>query len=413
MDALSDGTELPGQISPVDPGRQLLGKQIALVGRFGGMNRREAKNLLRSYGATISEPNAASVDWIVIGADEPPLAETELLSSDLLRAAALGRLEILNETDLWQRLGLLEPELAIRRFHTPAMLAHLLGVSIRVIRRWHRKGLITPVRTLHKLPYFSFQEVATARRLAQWIASGASPGAIERRLVELVEVLPNIQRPLDQLSILVQGSEILLRQGNGLLEPSGQMRFNFETDDASPEPDVADHDDDSPNHVLQFPSNARREQQDELLIAAYEAEDADDLESAIDYYHAILSRDGARSDICFQIGELLYRVGQLLAARERYYAAIEIEPEFVEARASLGNVLAETGQFELAIAAYRGALTLHDEYAEVHLGLAKTLDRIGRKDEAKEHWIRFLQLSPESPWAHEARTRLNPHHPTD
>ena len=150
-----------------------------------------------------------------------------------------------------------------------------------------------------------------------------------------------------------------------------------------------------------------------MLIAAYEAEDADDLESAIDYYHAILSRDGARSDICFQIGELLYRVGQLLAARERYYAAIEIEPEFVEARASLGNVLAETGQFELAIAAYRGALTLHDEYAEVHLGLAKTLDRIGRKDEAKEHWIRFLQLSPESPWAHEARTRLNPHHPTD
>ncbi len=144
------------------------------------MNQREAANVLRSYGAVIVDADAPAVDWVVVGADESPLAEADLLGPVILNAAATGSLEIVPETELWQRLGLLDVEQAVHRYHTPAMLAHLLGVSVRVIRRWHRRGLITPVQTLHKLPYFDFQEVATARRLAQWVVSGASPEAIER-----------------------------------------------------------------------------------------------------------------------------------------------------------------------------------------------------------------------------------------
>ncbi len=192
------------------------------------MNHREATNLLRVARASVVSVDAKEVDWVVIGADEPPLAESDLLDQAVLTAAARGKLEILHETDLWQRLGLVDVEQSIRRYHTPAMLAHLLSVSVRVIRRWHRLGLITPIRTVHKLPYFDYQEVATARRLAQWIASGASDKAIERRLVELVAVLPDIGRPLDQLSILVEGKQVLLRQDGGLLEAGGQLRFDFD-----------------------------------------------------------------------------------------------------------------------------------------------------------------------------------------
>jgi tetratricopeptide (TPR) repeat protein len=385
------------------------GKRVALVGRFGGMNHREAANLLRSYNAMVVEANHCEVDWVVIGADEPPLAESDLLSQDVLDAAARGSLEILHETDLWERLGLVDVEQSIQRYHTPAMLAHLLGVSVRVVRRWQRLGLITPIRTVHKLPYFDYQEVATARRLASWIASGASDQAIERRLVELVQVLPDIRRPLDQLSILVEGKHVLLRQGEGLLEPGGQLRFDFdalEEDHA----DSAEHDREA---VITLATASSSEQmprafeQDSLLAAVYEAEDEGDLETAIDYYHAILARDGARSDVNFQIGELLYRLGHTIAARERFYVAIELDPDFVEARASLGSVLAETGQFELAIAAFQGAIALHDQYADVHYELAKTLDAVGRDQEAEDHWQRFVELAPESPWAAEARMRLD------
>ncbi len=440
-------------------------KRIALVGRLGSMTHREASNVIQSLGAVVidlprkrtieadsespldkspldkspldkstAEKNSPdkrtdrpAVDWIVFGADQPPLAINELLSPHWREQAALGKVEILQETDLWQRLGLVDEEQSAKRLFTPTMLAELLNVSVRVIRRWHRRGLIDPVMTLHRLPYFDYAEVATARRLAGWIADGTSPATIEQRLVELVQILPNVSRPLDQLSILVEGKQVLLRLGDGLIEPSGQLRFDFDACEDSSISGEQDGDGNGPprlafddgfdeeNHSIiafRHPDEPpmlcglAEPEQDNLLVAAYQAEDDDDLETAIEYYHTILARDGPRADISFQIGELLYRLNFLVAARERYQMAIELDPEFVEARASLGAVMAELGQHDLAIAALRGTLSLFDEYADVHYTLAKTLDRVDRADEAIEHWHRIIEIAPDSPWADEARERL-------
>jgi len=392
-------------------GDPVAGRRITIVGRLGGMNRREAGNLLRSYGAIIVESETTPVDWIVIGAEESPLAEAELIDAATRHRVQIGQSQILHETDLWQRLGLVDAENSIRKLHTPAMLAHLLGVSVRVIRRWHRRGLIKPVRTLHRLPYFDFQEVATARRLAQWVASGASPEAIERRLMQLLEVVPDLRRPLDQLLILVEGKQVLLRQGEGLIEPGGQLRFDFERleDEPTGGPKPFDGNPVSirfPDPLAFPPSHDVAETDDDLLMSAYSAEDDGDLAYAIDCYHALLARDGARAEWHFQIGELLYRLGETVAARERYYAAIEVDPDYVEARSSLAGVLSETGQLELAVAAYQGALALHDDFPDVHYNLGRLLDQLDRIREADQHWKRFLQLAPGSPWADEARQRL-------
>ncbi len=417
--------------SASEPYQWITGKRIAFVGKLGGVSRREAMQIVRSHGAVAVESADLNADVVVIGAEESPLAEAELLGVDIRSAAGRGELEVIHETEFWQRLGLVDSEQAVKRLYTPAMLADLLDVSVRVIRRWHRRGLIVPVRTVHKLPYFDFQEIATARKLAELVAAGATPQEIERKLLELTQVITDVQRPLTQLSILVEGKQLLLRQGEGLLEPGGQLRIDF---DALEEPDVDDRDrspailslsapssttspPDTPATAagysaaghgdVQFPPEAGRdEDNDPLLQQAYASEDAGDLELAVDLYHSILARDGARADICFQLGELLYRMGETTAARERYYTAIELDEAFVEARASLGSVLAETGQLELAVAAFRGTLALHDEYPDVHYNLARTLDDLQREDEADPHWRRFLQLSPNSPWADEAQRRL-------
>ncbi len=395
----------------------IAGLRIALVGRFGGMNQKQAAHVLRSFDALVVDHDDSNLDWVVIGAEESPLAEADLLSTRMRDSAARGDVEVVHETDLWQRLGLVEIEQSIRRYHTPAMLAHLLGVSVHVIRRWQRRGLITPVRTLHRLPYFDFQEVATARRLAQWIATGASPQAIERRLVELVEVLPELQRPLDQLSILVEGSHVLLRGGEGLLEPNGQLRFDFDSLDQNARDDAIEANQsgvtklaiyEEPPDVVPFRSPEDLFS-DDLLDAAFEAEEDGDLALAVDYCHAILARDGPRPDIDFQLGELLYRSGEVVAARERFYSAIETDPDFVEARMGLGCVLQETSQIDLALAAFRGALELHEDYSEAHYHMANLLDELGQDQEAEHHWQRFLELAPESPWAQEARDRLQQH----
>ncbi len=339
-------------------------------------------------------------------AQESPIAEAEWIRR--ISGHDCTATEVVHETEAWERLGLVDTLPAAGRLYTAAMLAHLLNVSVRSIRRWHRRGLIQPVRTLGRLAYFDFQEVATARRLAQWITQGASTEAIERRLVELIDNAPDLRRPLDQLSILVEGRQVLLRVGEGLVESGGQMRFDFEPTDWAEADSTEDH---SPD-VLTFPPPRDQRavdspgQSDDLWAAAFEAEDDEDFAGAIDCYHAILARDGHRAEVHLQIAELLQRIGEPVAARERYFAAIETDPDDVEARAGLGLVLVETGQPELAVSAFLGAIAVNPEFAEVRYHLAVTLDALGRSAEAADHWRAVADSGTDGRWVEQARGRL-------
>ncbi|MEQ8789862.1 MAG: MerR family transcriptional regulator [Pirellulaceae bacterium] len=390
-----------------DPALPLAGKRVAFVGKLGGMTRREAQALVRGQGGVAVDAHKVDIDLVVLGAEELPLGEHDELLDDAMRqAAAEGRLEIITETQLWQRLGLVESEQHVRRLYTPAMLAELLGVSVATIRRWHRRGLIVPSREVHRLPYFDFQEVSTAQRLAQLVAAGASPAAIEKKLEELARYVPDVERPLAQLSVIVEGKQFLLRQGEGLIEPGGQLRIDFEALEHPP----ADADESVSPPTVSF-EEALGLQVDlatpeELLEFAIAAEEDGRIEYAAELLRALLAAEGPQPDICFQLAELLYRLGDLGAARERYYIAIELDDEFVEARNNLGCVLAEEGQSELAAAAFQGALTCHADYPDAHYHLARTLDELDRAGEAEHHWQQFLKLAPNSPWADEARDRL-------
>jgi tetratricopeptide (TPR) repeat protein len=212
------------------------------------------------------------------------------------------------------------------------------------------------------------------------------------------------------LEILVEGRQVLLRKDEGLLEPAGQMRIDF---DAIDEPD---NDSDAPSHRIVATPGLRRDDQanrqevlwtsEQIIEQAQQQEDQGDFEGAIEWYRVHLSSHGPSAEIHFQLAELLYRTGDATAARERYYAAIECDEDFVEARANLGCVLLETGRVDLAIAAFHGALSHHEAYADVHYHLARTLHDNDQKEEAMAHWQRFIELAPESPWAEEARLHL-------
>jgi len=371
----------------------LEGKRVAFVGKLASMARRDAAQLARQHGATVLEKPDASAHLIVVGENELPLPEVngqeDWFDEPMRAAAEQGLLEVITETQLWQRLGLVEAEQDVRRLYTPAMLADLLGVPVAVIRRWRRRGLIVPAREVRRLPYFDYQEVAAARRLAELLAAGMSPQAIERKLEDLARYLPGVARPLAQLSVIVQGKQILLRQGDGLIEPGGQLRFDFDAWQREPAPQPA------------VPTSC-----EQMCRLAAELEEDGQLAAAAEMYRAALAAAGPKAEICFQVAELLYRQGDLGGARERYYMAIELDEDYVEARANLGCVLAETGQRELAVAAFEGALAFHPDYADAHYHLARTLDEMSHPERAEEHWRAFLAQTPDSPWAEEARGRL-------
>ena len=370
-------------------------QRIAFVGKLASMARREAAQLVRQHGATVLEKPDASAHLIVVG-EESPLPELgdqdEWFDEATRRQVEAGAVEVITETQLWQRLGLVDVQHDVHRLYTPAMLAELLKVPVAVIRRWRRRGLIVPVREVRRLPYFDFQEVATARRLAELLAAGVSPRAIERKLEVFARYLPDVARPLAQLSVIVQGQEILLRQGDGLIEPGGQLRFDFDAWQAEP----AQADSQAPEtagwkpapQMLSVPTSA-----EQMCRLATELEEDGQLAAAAEMYRAALAAGGPKAEICFQVAELLYRLGDLGGARERYYMAVELDEDYVEARANLGCVLAETGQRELAVAAFEGALRYHPDYADVHYHLARTLDELQRRGEAESHWRAFLVSS--------------------
>ncbi len=408
----------------MDQQKPLLGKRVAFVGRLGGLNRREVFQLVRDHEGIPVEKAGPSVDLVVIGADcLPSNSPEEQLPESVRTAADEGRLEVITETQLWQRLGLVDIEQNIRRLYTPAMLADLLEIPIAIIRRWGRRGLIKPAKVVHRLPYYDFQEVATARRLADLLASGMTPAAIEKKLEQLARFVPDVERPLAQLTTIIEGKEILLRQGEGLVEPGGQMRFDFD----AWEEDARSQEEDAPAVILSpheeatvDPAEADEEDTvvaptppsmpfpDSILNHAAELEEAGMLDEAVDAYHAALAAGGPNAETCFMLAELLYRTGDAAGARERYYMTIELDENHVEGRANLGCVLAESNQHELAVAAFEGALKYHPDYPDVHYHLARTLDEIGRGEEANTHWQKFLTLAPDNPWAEEAHDRLEP-----
>ena len=402
---------LPCPMSSVDNSVEPMSisdRRIGFAGKLAGMNRKELKALIRERGGIYCEISDPQIELIVIGEDGSTLDEFRQQHPELAKRQHLGTLMMLTETEFWQSLGLVDQDHGARRLYTPAMLAELLKVPIKTIRRWHQRGLIKPTRRVHKLPYFDFQEVASARKLAMLVSSGASQSAIESKLQQLIDQFPDSQRPFSQLSIIVEGRDVLLREGDGLIEPGGQQRFDFDSSQEQADLSVDES-------LLAFePARIDRDIEnltspDDFLELAADLEDQDEIESACEVYRSMMLAFGSTADACFRLAENLFQLGELDAARERYYSAIELDQHFVEARASLGCVLAELGKPELAISAFEGALEHHPEYADVMYHLAQQLDAVGRVEEAAVHWQNFLNLAPKSPWADEARDRLGVH----
>ena len=391
-------------------------RRIVLIGRLAGMSPRSVRRLLAEHDATLVEPEDDSATLVVVSdekwpRDGKPVANA--LDETSRRRVKQGAAELIAESTLWERLGLVEATPDVRRLYTAAMLASLLGVPLASVRAWQRRGLLTPVCAVRKLAYFDFVQVTAARRLAALVAAGVSPTAIVRSALLLAKRFPDVACPLGELPLVVSGRQLLLREAEGLVDPAGQYRIDFEaiepTDDA-----LARRDRDQPqrSHATGVVSpttvhaKASAATPAQLLAAAAELDEQGDLDAAIEACRSALLAGGPTAETCFTLAELLYRHGDLAAASERYYMAVELDEDFVEARANLGCVLAESGQWDLAAAALAGALECHPDYADAHYHLARTLDQLARRDEALIHWRRFAELAPESPWAEEANARL-------
>lgn len=298
----------------------------------------------------------------------------------------------------------------VRRLYTTALMADVLGVPPAAVRHWVRGGLLRPARRVGSLEWFDFPQLVAGRHFARLLGTGLSLREIDARLATFTAGdLPAAAALADR--IVTDGRRLSLRAGDRLLGGGGQLQFAFYTgalaDPMEPAADacVALHAVATPPDAddVRLPDEIVRE----MLDLADDLEAAGEFVEAAEALRAVLQAVGPTAPVLFMLAELLYRAGDLTAARERYYAVIEIDAEHLRARTSLGCVLAELGDHELALAALEGVLRQEPNYADAHWHVAGVLADAGRCREARHHLARFLELAPESPWAAVARQRLD------
>ena len=290
----------------------------------------------------------------------------------------------------------------VRGLHTVATMAAVVGVPAAAVRHWIRAGYLRAARRAAGIEWFDYGELVVARRLARLLAAGFALRDIDARLAPLH---PGGAAAAARAAgrIVVDGRRLLVRRGDGLLGAGGQRQFGFSTEgiaDSGPVPARA-----LPVEPPVFAARADSATPDLLAMAA-ELEAIGEFEAATEALRAQLQSAGPSAPVSFMLAELLYRSGDLTAARERYYGAIELEPDHLEARTSLACVLAELGDPELAEAALDGVLRQQPDYADAHWHLAGVLAATGRDTDAARHLRAFVSLAPESPWVRTALERL-------
>lgn len=394
------------QSSPI-----LQGERVAFTGTLASMTHRQAMELIEQHGGAPMNYVGQLTSLLVVGEEGWPLEPDGLPSVKLELARQLHDkgepIQILSESEWLKLLGIEPPERKTLQLYTPAMLCQLLNVSVHEIRRWERVGLIAPVKKVFRLPYFDFEEVASARRLCQLISTGVKADQIAASLERLHSFLPNVVRPVDQLEVLARGTNgVVFRDESGLIETTGQRLFDF--DPPSPQTD----DDDAPSTIPFRPAPSIHTEEDhnrtaeDWFLQGCRLLEANDIDSAVEALRLAVMNDPLNPQYHFSLADGLYRQRKPGAAIERYHVAVELDHDFLEAWTQLGCVLSETNDLAGAKAAFRIALDRHPDYPEAHFHLAGVLESLGSPDEAADHWRKYLEFDQRGPWAEIARERL-------
>jgi tetratricopeptide (TPR) repeat protein len=100
-------------------------------------------------------------------------------------------------------------------------------------------------------------------------------------------------------------------------------------------------------------------------------------------------------------------LGNILLSKKRwdeaiahFQKALEIKPDYTEARYNLGNALLYKNRMDEAVTQYEKALQINPNYAVAHNNLGYVLLHKGRVDEAIVHFQKALEIKPDYTEAH-------------
>ncbi len=178
----------------------------------------------------------------------------------------------------------------------------------------------------------------------------------------------------------------LFQGGSGAIESPSRVSDVFDLDSES----------NAPSFVLSNESRALWRQAAkrsvvEICEEAWKLERDGYWEEAARVYRSASFLGGLEPGVCFRLGKVLFLLGDYSAARERFYATLELDENFVDARIELGKTFVALNELDDALAAFQGALKDKPDDPILLVESGKLYLQLGKREAAQDAFRAAVQ----------------------
>jgi tetratricopeptide (TPR) repeat protein len=297
-------------------------------------------------------------------------------------------------------------------------VARILAVQESRLRYWMQTGFVGPTVRKGGRFYYTFCDLVAVKAAKDLGEAGLPLQKIRKNVEALRKALPDDTHPASRLRVCSDGETIVALADDVAFQPvGGQVVMAFTVPSfgehvasvlamprVSP---AASADDAAPRSVEDSPTEANGGSTAyRCFVEACAAEDRGDSSTAEHLFRQAIDLEPRMAAALTNLGNLVYRQGELEEARRLYERALDHDPSQPEARYNLGNLLEDLGETELAVAELRRVCAAAPEFADAHYNLGIMLAQLGGTAQAREHLERYLELDAASDWAGHARSYL-------
>jgi len=280
----------------------------------------------------------------------------------------------------------------------------ILQISSHQLQGWERAGLIPQQQT------YSFKDLGQLRTL-RMLREESVPAASIRDSIVAMKAVAGMTNPLLEACVVRTGTRLAFRHMGAMVDPiRRQLLFDFERYDRLDRMDRLDGPSASSDiSPLRRTGNEGARGIQERFLAAVQAEEKGEKQTAIQLYEEILSIDPEYAPGYINLGTIHFHLRQFERAEELYRRATEVDSAYVLAFFDLGNVLDELQRQDESIVAYLRAISLAPRFADAHYNLALAYERKGKRRQSLRNWQAYLKLDNRGPWADHARGQIRRH----
>jgi tetratricopeptide (TPR) repeat protein len=296
-------------------------------------------------------------------------------------------------------------------------VSRILAVQDSRLRYWMQTGFVGPTVRKGGRFYYTFPDLVAVKAAKDLLATGMPLQRVRKNVEALRRALPGDTHPTTRMRVCCDGETMVALADDVAFQPiSGQVVMAFSLPSfgehviatlampraAAPEPAAV------PAAIQDGPTEANGGSTAyRHFVEACVAEDRGDSDTAEHLFRLAIELEPRMAAALTNLGNLLYRQGELHEARRLYERALEHDPAQPEARYNLANLLEDLGETELAIAELRRVCAAAPEFADAHYNLGIMLAQVGGTTQARQCLERYLELDATSDWAHHARSYLD------